>query len=93
MAADSPEDLGSARELGNAPGFAARSSRDAWAGYVPSAQASGQATGFQGSWQASGQASGSQGSGQASAASLVHVQESAHQANSLHEALEMPSSM
>ena len=100
MAADSPQELGSATATmpmegsgmasmaTDAPGSAARGSRDAWAGYVPSAQASGQATGFQGSWQASGQARGFQGSGQASASSLAHFQESMQQANALHEPLD-----
>ena len=105
MAADSPEELGSAiarmpmegsgmaSVATHAPGSVAKASRDAWAGYAPSAQASGQTTDFQGSWQARGQASRFQGSGQASASSIVHFQESMQQANALHEALEMPSSM
>ena len=99
MAADSPQEVGSATATmpmegsgmasmaSDAPGSVARGSRDAWASYVPNAKASGQASGFQGSWQASGQASGFQGSGQASASSLVHVQESMQQANALHQAL------
>ena len=75
MAADSPEELGSAAARMptegsgmasmaiDAPGSAARGSRDdAWAGYVPLAQAS--------------------------ASSLGHVQESMDKAKVLHEALE-----
>ena len=72
------EGSGMASMATDAPGSAARASRDAWAGYVASARASGQA---------SGQAGGFEGRGKASASSPVHFQESMQQANALHEAL------
>ena len=80
MAADSPEELGSATARMpmegsgmasmaiDAPGSAARGSRDdAWAGYVPLAQAS--------------------------ASSLLHVKKSVDNAKALLEALDMPKTM
>ena len=96
MAADSPQELGSAtatmpmegsgmaRMATDAPKLCKQSFPRRLGKLCAPAQASGQAN---------GQDSGFEGSGQASASSMSVFQESMQQANALHEGLEMPSNM